>query len=378
MAEIEGTEVQEALKKRKKGKAVGPDDIPIEAWRVLGEVGIETLLNIFKEIMEKENMTEEWRDSILAPVFKTKGDILDCGNYRGIELMAHTLKMRERAIEKRLRDGVSISYQQFGFMPEISTTDAIFALRQLIEKYREGSKDLHYVFIDLEKEYNRVPRKEILNCLRLKDVEEKYIRLIQDMHENCKTIVRCAVGTTTDFYVKVGLHQGSALSSILFAIVIDSLTEEIQKVVPWDMMLADDVALCGDSYEEVEEHLEEWRGEMENRGLKVSRQKTEYLCMGEPGTTGEVWMEGERLKEAEEFKYLGSTVQQSESSDKEVVKRIQAGWVALRRITGVMYDRRVPGKVKGRILKTMVRSAMLYGMEAVVVTKAQEKKMEVA
>ena len=194
------------------------------------------------------------------------------------------------------------------------------------------------MFIDLEKAYDRVPRQEKWNCLRLKDVEEKYIRLIQDTYENCKTRVRCAVGTTTGFYVKVGLHQGSALSPFLFAIVMDSLTEQIQKVAPWDMMFADDVALCGNSCEEVEEHLEEWRTEMENRGLKVSRQKTEYLCMGEPGTAGEVWMEGERLKETKEFKYLGSTVQQSGGSDKEVVKRIQAGWAAWRRITGVMCD----------------------------------------
>ena len=91
------------------------------------------------------------------------------------------------------------------------------------------------------------------------------------------------------------------------------------------MMFEDDVALCGNSFEDVEEHLEEWRREMENRGLKVSRQKMEYLCMGEPGTAGEVWMEGERLKEAMEFKYLGSTVQQLGGSDKEEVKRIQAG-----------------------------------------------------
>ena len=182
------------------------------------------------------------------------------------------------------------------------------------------------------------------------------------MYKNCKTRVRCAVGTTTDFYMKVRLHQGSALSPFLFAIVMDSLTEQIQKVTPWDMMFADDVSLCGNSCEEVEEHLEEWHREMENRGLKVSRQKTEYLCMGEPGTTGGVWMEGERLKEAKEFKYLGSTVQQSGDSDKEVIKRIQAGWAAWRRITGVMCNRHVPGKVKGRMFKTMVRPAMLYGI----------------
>ena len=57
---------------------------------------------------------------------------------------------------------------------------------------------------------------------------------------------------------------------------------------------------------------------------------------------------------------------------------IQAGWAAWKRITGVMCDRSVPGKVKGRMFKTMVRPAMLYSMEAAAVTKAQEKKMEVA
>ena len=67
------------------------------------------------------------------------------------------------------------------FMPGRSTTDAIFALRQLIEKYREGRKSLHCIFIDLEKAYDQVPRSEVWNCLRLKGVAEKYIRVIQDV-----------------------------------------------------------------------------------------------------------------------------------------------------------------------------------------------------
>ena len=138
-------------------------------------------------------------------------------------------------------------------------------MRELIEKYREGSKDLHCVFINVEKAYDRVPRQEIWNCLRLNGVEEKYIWLIQDMYENCKTRVRCAVGTTTDFYVKVGLHQGSALSPFLFAIVKDTLTEQIQKVAPWDMMFADDVALCGNSCEEVEDI---WRSGIEKWSVR--------------------------------------------------------------------------------------------------------------
>ncbi|XP_047493551.1 uncharacterized protein LOC125042129 [Penaeus chinensis] len=203
-------EVERALRKMKKGKATGPDDIPVEAWKVLGRTGVIILLEIFTTIMETEKMPDEWRESTLIPIFKNKGDIQDCGNYRGIKLMAHTLKMWERVIEKRLREKVEISEQQFGFMPGLSTTDAIFAQRQLMEK------------------------TEVWNCLRLKEVQEKYIQLIQDMYEGSKANVKCMVGTTESFQVKVGLHQGYAPSPFLFAIVIDCLTEAVQKAAPWE------------------------------------------------------------------------------------------------------------------------------------------------
>ena len=80
---------------------------------------------------------------------KVKGDIKECKNYRGVKLMSHTMKLSERVIEARIRKDVTIGEQQFGFMPGRSTTDAIFCLRMLLEKWTAGKKAVHCAFTDL-------------------------------------------------------------------------------------------------------------------------------------------------------------------------------------------------------------------------------------
>ncbi|KAK3545468.1 hypothetical protein QTP70_007685 [Hemibagrus guttatus] len=228
---IRKDEVRKALKRMKSGKAVGPDDIPVEVWKCLGEAAVGFLASLFNRVLESERMPEEWRRSVLVPIFKNKGDVQSCSNYRGIKLMSHTMKVWERVVEARLRKVVEICEQQYGFMPRKSTTDAIFALRILMEKYRDGQRELHCVFVDLEKAYDRVPREELWYCMRKSGVAEKYVRVVQDMYERSRTVVRCAVGQTEEFNVEVGLHQGSALSPFLFAIVMDQLSEEVRQFI---------------------------------------------------------------------------------------------------------------------------------------------------
>ncbi|KAK3563354.1 hypothetical protein QTP86_021834 [Hemibagrus guttatus] len=293
---IRKDEVRKALKRMKSGKAVGPDDIPVEVWKCLGEAAVEFLTSLFNRVLESEKMPEEWRRSVLVPIFKNKGDVQSCSNYRGIKLMSHTMKLWERVVEARLRKVVEICEQQYGFMPRKSTTDASFALRILMEKYRDGQRELHCVFVDLEKAYDRVPREELWYCMRKSGVAEKYVRVVQDMYERSRTVVRCAVGQTEEFKVEVGLHQGSALSPFLFAIVMDQLSEEVRQESPWTMMFADDIVICSESREQVEENLERWRFALERRGMKVSRSKTEYMCVNEREGSGTVRLQGEEVK----------------------------------------------------------------------------------
>ncbi|KAK3548074.1 hypothetical protein QTP70_004504 [Hemibagrus guttatus] len=169
-------EVRKSLKRMKSGKAVGPDDIPVEVWKCLGEAAVEFLTSLFNRVLE-----------------------------------------------------------------------------------------------NLEKAYDRVPREELWYCMRKSGVAEKYVRVVQDMYERSRTVVKCAVGQTEEFKVEVGLHQGSALSPFLFAIVMDQLSEEVRQESPWTMMFADDIVICSEIREQVEENLERWRFALDRRGMKVSR-----------------------------------------------------------------------------------------------------------
>ena len=193
MEKISKEEVREIMKRTKKEKAVGPGDIPVEVWKCLGEIALEFLTKLYNRTMESERMPDEWRDSILIPIFKNKGNVQSCSNYRGIKLISHTMKLWERVVERGLRSELTFSKQQYCFMPGESTTDALFALRVLMEKYREGQKELHCVFVDLEKAYDKVPREEVWYCMRKSGLAEKYVRIVQYMYDDSITAVRCAV-----------------------------------------------------------------------------------------------------------------------------------------------------------------------------------------
>ena len=186
------------------------------------------------------------------------------------------MKIWERIIEARLRDRVEISEQQYRFMPRKRTINAMFALRMLMKKYRKGQRELHCVFVDLEKAYDKVPRKELWYCMRKSGMAEKYVRLVQDIYEGSETVVRCAVGTTESFKVKVELHQGSAFSPFLLAVIIDRITNQVTREPPWTMLFTDNIVICKETRKKVERRLECWRHALERRRMKVSRSKTEW------------------------------------------------------------------------------------------------------
>ena len=111
--------------------------------------------------------------------------------------------------------------------------------------------------------------------------------------------------------------------------------------------------------------------------MKVNRSKTEYLKAGDVDDGEELKLQGGKVKRAKNFKYLGSTVSSDERYE-GVKKRNQAGWMSWKKASGVLCDKKLSARVKGKMYKSVVRPAMLYGMETVTVMERQVGKMEVA
>ena len=117
---------------------------------------------------------------------------------------------------------------------------------------------------------------------------------------------------------------------------------------------------------------------LEKRGIKVSRSKTEYLCINGGNVEEVVKMEETKVPRVKEFKYLGSIVQGSASYEREVKRRVQARWNEWRKVSGIICDRRLPARVKEKVYNSVVRPVMVYGLEMVAVTKKQVEEIEVA
>jgi hypothetical protein len=202
---------------------------------------------------------------------------MECGSYRGIKLLEHAMKVFERVIESRVRSRVEIDDMQFGFSAGKGTTEAIFLVRQLQEKYMVKKKELWMAFVDLEKAFDRVPRQVLWWALRQVGVEEGLVKVIQAMYEDATTVVKLKEGESKRFEVKVGVHQGSVLSPLLFIIVLEALSRKFRSGLPFELFYADDLILMAETEELLMEKFRVWKENMEAKGLRVNLGKTKVM-----------------------------------------------------------------------------------------------------
>ena len=287
------------------------------------------------------------------------------------------MKLLEKVIEKRLRKLVHIDDMQFGFQSGKGTMDAAFILKQQQEKYLEANMELFYTFVDLEKAYDRVPRDLVYWCLRQRKVPEKLIRMVETTYRRSRTTVRTKYGRTDEFNIKVGLHQGSGLSPFLFIVVLDVISENFRTGLPWELLFADDLAVVAENEEELQGRWLKWQIGMEEKGLKVNTTKTEAMASSRRDL--EVNIKDKRddtLKQVQQFKYLGVTIDAKGGSHEAIRTRVAAAWNKWRELSGVINDKRMPRKLKVKLCCTVIRPVLLYGAEVWTVGKKEERILE--
>jgi len=101
------------------------------------------------------------------------------------------------------------------------------------------------------------------------------------MYTGAKTVVRTVYGNSNGFEVKVGMHQGSALSPLLFVMVMEALYREFRVALPWELLYADDLVVTAETEEDLIKRLNEWKDFVENRGMRVNMNKTKVMISGE-------------------------------------------------------------------------------------------------
>ena len=149
---ISEEEVAAAIKGLTIGKAVGPTGVVSEMIKAAGGFRSRWMTDLINNIVKECCIPDDWRKSILLPVYKGKDDPLVYMSYKTIKLLDQPMKVLEKMLEKKIRCQVSIDDMQFGFMPGKGTTNAIFIMRQVQEK------KLYYAFVDLEKAFDKVPK----------------------------------------------------------------------------------------------------------------------------------------------------------------------------------------------------------------------------
>ena len=187
------------------------------------------------------------------------------------------MKVMQHILATIIRTQVDIDAMQFGFMPGRGTTDEIFILRQVHEKYLGKHKDLYFAFVDLEKAFDRVPRKVLWCAIRRVGVDEWLIRTIQAMYTNAKSSVRINRQFSSCFDVQVGVHQGSVLSPLLFIIVMKTLSRHFRTGCPWELLYADDLVIIAETLSELLEKFRTCKANLECKGLRVNVGKTKIL-----------------------------------------------------------------------------------------------------
>ena len=233
-----------ALAKMKPGKFAGPSGIHVEIVKAAGSKGIGFLRELIKSVVKHGKIPEDWEMSFILNLYKGKGDALNRGNYRGLKLIEHVMNVMERIVDGLIREMIAIDEMKFAFVPGRGTTDW-FIIWHLQEKdLNDKILTLFLAFVDLEKAFDRVPRKVLWWAMRKVGVEEWIMHLVQAVYNKQAAEWELALSIVRNSKLVLG-YQGSVLCPLIFIIVLEALSRDFRvgcpgscslQVISWSLL----------------------------------------------------------------------------------------------------------------------------------------------
>ncbi|KAH7684588.1 protein F43G9.7 [Aphelenchoides avenae] len=286
---VTDSEVEDALKKFKNGKAPGPDGITAEMLKKGGHLLWKRIAKLFTLCLRTRRIPLKWKESRTVLLHK-KGDTEDLKNYRPICLLPVIYKLFTKVVLNRITEQLDAAQppEQAGFRSGFSTSDHMQTLNQIQERARERGMRLYLIFIDYEKAFDSIEINAVLNALTRQGVDRSYVDVLGDVYEGCTTEIKL-FHDAVQIPIRRGVRQGDTISPKLFTAAL----EEVFKELRWEdrnncgividgrrlthLRFADDIVLIGTTKKDVEGRLSELNRASESVGLRINRSKTKWM-----------------------------------------------------------------------------------------------------
>lgn len=316
--EISEKEILDSVKDLKNNKAAGLDGIKNEMLKYSISYTMPCLHKLFNMILSSGCYPQDWKSGYIKPLYKN-GKTDDPSNYRGISVLSCVAKLFNSILNKRLQTFLQennvINDVQIGFQPRSRTSDHMFVLRTLIEKYRSCGSKLFACFIDFSKAFDTVLHSALFVKLHNIGVTGKFLKVLTELYNKSKLCVKLDNYLTKSFTQSVGVKQGDNLSPNLFKIFVNDLphifsTEDDPVVLDGAklscMLYADDLILLSSSYQGLQRCLDKLSDYCEKNCLAVNLCKTNVVvfCKGKPPET-RLYYRSFLIDQVSSYKYLG-------------------------------------------------------------------------
>lgn len=383
-------EIEDALKHIKLNKATGPDKIATEVLLALEGFGIEILHKLFNNIYNTGTFPKEMMRSIFIALPK-KPSAIECEDYRTISLMSHITKILLRIIMKRMRAKIhpEIGEEQFGFMPDKGTRNAVFVLKNIIERTIEMQQDVFLCFLDYKKAFDRVKHIDLLKMLHRVGIDDKDLQLIQNIYFEQSAAICLGDEMSEWINIKKGVRQGCVLSPDLFSLYSEVILREIDDeegikvggVNINNLRFADDTVLLADSKQKLQNLVDIINEKSIEKGMQLNEKKT--VCMvtskktkaqDKPGCN--ISVNNQILKQVESFKYLGTTLAWDGRDEKEIRIRIAQAKDTFNKMKNILRNKNISFQTRFRVLRCYVYPVLMYNSETWTISKLMAEKLQ--